>query len=309
MPPEYCEFAGSLDKCKQALLKDKPEMFKQIYGDAEVEKLTQAMGAATLDKKGGAASSGSAAGASKAGASASGGSSAASAAAPKRKPAPAAAAGGGSDDDDDGEGSEDEEDEGKHSERQRERNKAKNKGRQRQLRGENDSDAEQSGGDDESGGEDAGDAKPEKEEKKAAPAKKAAGGAGAGGGSASVLISKVSRVKNKYTTIVRGLESFGVNLKDAAKAFSKKFAASSTVVKCTKRAAHASVLRAQRVARWMLTVCFCMCVSACVCVPSQLPSRAAAKKSSFKATSLPTYQISLSTLSRVSTRSTSTSSR
>lgn len=46
-----------------------------------------------------------------------------------------------------------------------------------------------------------------------------------------ILISRVSRSKNKYITSIRGLDSYGLVLKDVAKAMSKKFACSASVVK------------------------------------------------------------------------------
>jgi len=49
-----------------------------------------------------------------------------------------------------------------------------------------------------------------------------------------VLIRKEQRSKHKYITSVKGMESFGCDLKKAAKAFSKKFACSASVVKVTE---------------------------------------------------------------------------
>lgn len=47
----------------------------------------------------------------------------------------------------------------------------------------------------------------------------------------SVLISTLARQKHKHITQVRGLELHGVDLKKAAKSFSKKFACSASVTK------------------------------------------------------------------------------
>jgi density-regulated protein DRP1 len=46
-----------------------------------------------------------------------------------------------------------------------------------------------------------------------------------------VLIRKEERTKRKFTTTVKGMETFGCDLKKAAKSFSKKFACSASVVK------------------------------------------------------------------------------
>ena len=49
-----------------------------------------------------------------------------------------------------------------------------------------------------------------------------------------VFIRKEERTKRKFTTSVKGMDSFGCDLKKAAKAFSKKFACSASVVKVTE---------------------------------------------------------------------------
>ena len=52
--------------------------------------------------------------------------------------------------------------------------------------------------------------------------------------SSGVLIRKEERTKRKFTTSVKGLDGFGLDLKKAAKAFSKKFACSASVVKVSE---------------------------------------------------------------------------
>ena len=64
-------------------------------------------------------------------------------------------------------------------------------------------------------------AKPKEETKKAKKEK----------GDNLILIELSKRGKNKHVTHVFNLEKFGLNLKDVAKMFSKKFACSSTVTK------------------------------------------------------------------------------
>jgi len=46
-----------------------------------------------------------------------------------------------------------------------------------------------------------------------------------------VTVEKLTRNKRKFTTVVTGLEHFGVKLKDAAKVFKKKFSCGCAVVK------------------------------------------------------------------------------
>jgi len=52
-----------------------------------------------------------------------------------------------------------------------------------------------------------------------------------GGESTCVTVEKVTRNKRKFTTVVVGLEHFGVKLKDASKLFKKKFSCGCAVVK------------------------------------------------------------------------------
>merc|ERR1711998_462704 len=46
-----------------------------------------------------------------------------------------------------------------------------------------------------------------------------------------VTVEKITRNKRKFTTVVTGLEHFGVKLKDASKVFKKKFSCGCAVVK------------------------------------------------------------------------------
>mmetsp|Transcript_21000 Transcript_21000/g.62491 ORF Transcript_21000/g.62491 Transcript_21000/m.62491 type:complete len:181 (+) Transcript_21000:84-626(+) len=85
------------------------------------------------------------------------------------------------------------------------------------------------------GGGDAGAAPPEGDKKKQTRGGKA--GKNLGGGKASkggakkggVTISLATRNKRKFVTNVSGLKALGINLKKAAKVFSGRFAASSSV--------------------------------------------------------------------------------
>lgn len=48
LPPEYCEFGGSLKRCKEWLITAHPELYERIYSDQAVE---DAMGDMSLEKK------------------------------------------------------------------------------------------------------------------------------------------------------------------------------------------------------------------------------------------------------------------
>lgn len=97
-------------------------------------------------------------------------------------------------------------------------------------------DDEENGDDDEEGSDDSDSSdKPKRRIKQTsaleAAASKSSGKTAKSKAAEKILISKAQRSKNKYITTIRGLDSYGLTLKEVAKAMSKKFACSASVVK------------------------------------------------------------------------------
>ncbi|KAK9449526.1 translation initiation factor SUI1 [Limtongia smithiae] len=49
-PPEYCEFGGTLPKCKEWLLEEHPDLYEKLYSDDAIAKATEGLSLETQQK-------------------------------------------------------------------------------------------------------------------------------------------------------------------------------------------------------------------------------------------------------------------